>query len=128
MLAGMALKWRWRARMKAKGKPTDKPNIVMGNNVQVVWEKFARYWEVEPRYIKMEPDQYTITPKGVLNAVDENTIGVVAILGVTYTGAMSRSRPFTKYWQSTTVRPGMTFPCISTPRQAGSLRRFFSPN
>ncbi len=87
MLAGLALKWRWRERMKNKGKPTDKPNIVMGNNVQVVWEKFARYWDVEPRYIEMEPNQYTITPKGVLDAVDENTIGVVPILGVTYTGA-----------------------------------------
>jgi len=87
MLAGMALKWRWRARMKAKGKPADKPNIVMGNNVQVVWEKFARYWEVEPRYIEMQRDQYTITPQGVLDAVDENTIAVVPILGVTYTGA-----------------------------------------
>lgn len=87
MLAGMALKWRWRSRMQAKGLPTDKPNIVMGNNVQVVWEKFARYWEVEPRYIEMEPDQYTITADGVLNAVDENTIAVVPILGVTYTGA-----------------------------------------
>ena len=87
MLAGMALKWRWRDRMKAKGKPTDKPNIVMGNNVQVVWEKFARYWEVEPRYIEMERDQYTITPEGVLGAIDENTIAVVPILGVTYTGA-----------------------------------------
>jgi len=86
MLAGMALKWRWRARMKAKGKSTDKPNIVMGNNVQVVWEKFARYWDVEPRYIEMQPDQYTITPQGVLDAVDENTIAVVPILGVTYTG------------------------------------------
>ncbi|MCZ6806435.1 MAG: glutamate decarboxylase [Deltaproteobacteria bacterium] len=87
MLAGMALKWRWRDRMKKKGKPTDKPNLVMGNNVQVVWEKFARYWEVEPRYIEMEPNQYFITPKGVLDVVDENTIGVVPILGVTYTGA-----------------------------------------
>ncbi|GFO80824.1 glutamate decarboxylase [Methyloceanibacter sp.] len=86
MLAGMALKWRWRARQKAGGKPAGKPNIVMGSNVQVVWEKFARYWEVEPRYIDMAPDQYTITPEGVLGAVDENTIGVVAILGVTYTG------------------------------------------
>lgn len=87
MLAGLALKWRWRERMKAKGKPTDKPNIVMGSNVQVVWEKFARYWDVEPRYVKMKPNQYTITPKGVLDAVDENTIGVVPMLGVTYTGA-----------------------------------------
>ena len=87
MLAGMALKWKWRERMKKKGKLTDKPNIVMGNNVQVVWEKFARYWDVEPRYIEMDRDQYTITPEGVLEAVDENTIGVVPILGVTYTGA-----------------------------------------
>lgn len=86
MLAGMAFKWRWRARMKARGKPTDRPNIVMGRNVQVVWEKFARYWEVEPRYIDMEQGQYTITPQGVLDAMDENTICVVAILGVTYTG------------------------------------------
>jgi glutamate decarboxylase len=88
MLAGMALKWRWRARMKARGKSTDKPNIVMGNNVQVVWEKFARYWDVEPRYIEMQPDQFTITPQGVLDVVDENTIAVVPILGVTYTGEL----------------------------------------
>ena len=87
MLAGLALKWKWRERMKAKGRPTDKPNIVMGSNVQVVWEKFARYWDVEPRYVNMQADQYTITPKGVLDAIDENTIGVVPILGVTYTGA-----------------------------------------
>jgi len=87
MLAGMAFKWNWRKRREAAGKPTDRPNIVMGNNVQVVWEKFARYWEVEPRYIEMEPGQYEITPEAVVNAVDENTIGVVAILGVTYTGA-----------------------------------------
>ncbi|MGB5810327.1 MAG: glutamate decarboxylase [Polyangiales bacterium] len=86
MLAGMALKWRWRQRMEAKGKPADKPNIVMGSNVQVVWEKFARYWEVEPRYVNMTTDQYTMTPRGVLEAIDENTIGVVPILGVTYTG------------------------------------------
>ncbi len=86
MLAGMALKWKWRARREAQGKPADKPNIVMGSNVQVVWEKFARYWEVEPRYVNMEPGQYTITPEAVLDVVDENTIGVVPILGVTYTG------------------------------------------
>ncbi|HEY2602390.1 MAG TPA: pyridoxal-dependent decarboxylase, partial [Thermoleophilaceae bacterium] len=51
MLGGMALKWRWRERMRAAGKPTDKPNLVMGVNVQVCWEKFCRYWDVEPRYV-----------------------------------------------------------------------------
>ena len=47
MLAGMALKWRWRDRQRAAGKPTDQPNMVMGANVQVCWEKFCRYWDVE---------------------------------------------------------------------------------
>ncbi|MRI31659.1 glutamate decarboxylase [Endozoicomonas sp. OPT23] len=86
MLAGMALKWNWRDRMKTKGKPVDKPNLVMGSNVQVVWEKFCRYWEVEPRYIPMEEGRFVIDTESVINTVDENTIGVVAILGTTYTG------------------------------------------
>ena len=86
MLAGMALKWKWRDRRRARGKPTDKPNLVLGANVQVVWEKFCRYWEVEPKYIPMEKGRYVITPEEVVNATDENTIGVVAILGTTFTG------------------------------------------
>ena len=86
MLAGLALKWRWRKRMEAQKKATDRPNMIMGSNVQVVWEKFCRYWDVEPRYLPMEHGRYVITPEQVVNAVDENTIGVVAILGTTYTG------------------------------------------
>jgi glutamate decarboxylase len=86
MLAGLSLKWRWRKRMEAKKKATDKPNMIMGSNVQVVWEKFCRYWDVEPRYLPMGKGRYVITPEQVVDAVDENTIGVVAILGTTYTG------------------------------------------
>jgi glutamate decarboxylase len=86
MLAGMALKWRWRDRRRAQSKPTDRPNLVLGANVQVVWEKFCRYWEVEPKYIPMEKGRYVITPEEVLQLTDENTIGVVAILGTTFTG------------------------------------------
>lgn len=86
MLAGMALKWRWRARRGAQGKPTDKPNLILGANVQVVWEKFCRYWDVEPKYIPMEKGRYVITPEEVLRLTDENTIAVVAILGTTFTG------------------------------------------
>ena len=58
MLAGLALKWRWRERMRAAGKPTDRPNLVMGINVQVCWEKFCRYWDVEPRLVPMEGERY----------------------------------------------------------------------
>lgn len=86
MLAGMALKWRWRARRQAQGKAHDKPNLILGANVQVVWEKFCRYWEIEPRYIPMQKGRYVISPEQVLERTDENSIGVVAILGTTFTG------------------------------------------
>ncbi len=86
MLAGMAMKWRWRARRRAAGKPTDKPNLIMGSNVQVVWEKFCRYWDIEPRYIPIERGRYVIRPADVSARIDENTIGAVAILGTTFTG------------------------------------------
>jgi glutamate decarboxylase len=86
MLAGMAMKWRWRARRRTAGKPTDKPNLIMGSNVQVVWEKFCRYWDVEPRYIPIERGRYVIRPADVSARIDENTIGAVAILGTTFTG------------------------------------------
>lgn len=86
MLAGMALKWRWKARQQAAGKPIDKPNLILGTNVQVVWEKFCRYWEVEPRYIPIREGRYVITANEVVARIDENTIGVVAILGTTFTG------------------------------------------
>ena len=48
MLGGMALLWRWRARRQAAGLDASRPNLVMGANVQVCWEKFCRYWQVEP--------------------------------------------------------------------------------
>ena len=87
MLAGMALKWRWRARQEQAGKTTGKPNMVMGSNVQVCWEKFCRYWEVEPKLVPMEGDTYHLTPERAVAACDENTIGVVAILGSTFDGS-----------------------------------------
>ena len=128
MLAGMALKWKWRERMKAKGKPTDKPNIVMGNNVQVVWEKFARYWEVEPRYIEMEPNQYTITPKGVLDAVDENTIGVVPILGVTYTGAFEPVEEIHEALVEHNAKTGHDIPMHVDAASGGFVAPFLHPD
>ena len=86
MLAGMAAKWRWRAKRRAAGKPTDNPNMVCGP-VQVVWHKFARYWDIEMREVPMSPGHYAMDPATMLERVDENTIMVVPTLGVTYTGA-----------------------------------------
>jgi glutamate decarboxylase len=87
MLGGLALKWRWRERMRAAGKPTDRPNLVMGINVQVCWEKFCRYWDVEPRLVPMEGDRFHLGPDEAVARCDENTIGVVAILGSTFDGS-----------------------------------------
>ena len=87
MLGGLALKWLWRERMRAAGKPTDRPNLVLGINVQVCWDKFCRYWDVEPRLVPMEGDRFHLTAEAALPHCDENTIGVVAILGSTFDGS-----------------------------------------
>jgi glutamate decarboxylase len=87
MLGGLALKRRWQKRRAAEGKPTDKPNLVMGINVQVCWEKFANYWDVEMRLVPMEGTRFTLSAEEAVKLCDENTIGVVAILGSTFDGA-----------------------------------------
>src|ERR1700710_590739 len=85
MLAGMALKRRWAA---ATGNDmTRKPNLVMGANVQVCWEKFCRYWDVEPRVVPMEGNRFHLDAPTAAAAVDENTMGVVAILGPPFDGS-----------------------------------------
>jgi glutamate decarboxylase len=87
MLGGLALKRRWQHARKAAGKPTDKPNLVMGINVQVCWEKFANYWDVEMRLVPMEGDRFHLSAEEAVKLCDENTIGVVAILGSTFDGS-----------------------------------------
>jgi glutamate decarboxylase len=84
MLGGLAMKWRWRERMKKAGKTCGQPNIITGP-VQICWHKFARYWDVEIREIPMEHGKYVSTPEEVIKRCDENTIGVVATLGTTFT-------------------------------------------
>jgi len=86
MLGALSLKWKWRARREKAGKSTDRPNLVFGGDVHVVWEKFCRYFDVEPRIIPLQEDKYTIGPQDVEPHVDENTIGVAAVLGTTFTG------------------------------------------
>jgi glutamate decarboxylase len=86
MLGALSLKWKWRGRRESDGKDTARPNLVFGGDVHVVWEKFCRYFDVEPRIIPLQPDKYTIGPEDVEPHVDENTIGVAAVLGTTFTG------------------------------------------
>ncbi len=87
MLGGLALKRRWQHARTAAGKPADRPNLVMGINVQVCWEKFANYWDVEMRLVPMEGDRFHLSAEEAVKLCDENTIGVVAILGSTFDGS-----------------------------------------
>src|SRR3954466_11616883 len=86
MLGALSLKWKWKERQEKAGKPIDKPNLVFGGDVHVVWEKFCRYFDVEPRIVRLREDKYVIGPEDVEPHVDENTIGVAAVLGTTFTG------------------------------------------
>ncbi|GID93840.1 glutamate decarboxylase [Amorphoplanes digitatis] len=83
MLGGLSLKWNWRKR---RGSATANPNLVFGGDVHVVWEKFCRYFDVEPRIVPLRPGKYTIGPEDIEGRIDENTIGVAAVLGTTFTG------------------------------------------
>ena len=127
MLAGLALKWRWRERRRAAGLSTDRPNLVLGSNVQVVWEKFCRYWDVEARYLPMAPGRYVITPEQVTAAVDEHTIGVVAILGTTYTGEFEPIAAIHDALEAGAARRGFEVPMHVDAASGGFVAPFLHP-
>ncbi|KAG9192477.1 glutamate decarboxylase [Alternaria panax] len=86
MLGVLAQKKLWQNKRKAEGKPFDKPNMIMNSAVQVCWEKACRYFDVEERYVYCTTERYVMDPKECVDLIDENTIGICAILGTTYTG------------------------------------------
>ncbi len=128
MLAGMSLKWRWRDRMKAAGKPTDKPNLVMGANVQVCWEKFCRYWEVEPRLVPMEGETYHLTADRAIAHCDENTIGVVAILGSTFDGSYEPVKEIAAALDQLEADTGRNVPLHVDAASGGFVAPFLQPD
>ncbi len=86
MLGGVAAWLRWREKRKKEGKPFDKPNFVISSGFQVVWEKFAQLWQIEMRTVPLTDEHRTLDPKQAIAMCDENTICVVGIMGVTWTG------------------------------------------
>ncbi len=127
MLAGLAMKWRWRKRRQQENKPCDKPNLVMGHNVQVCWEKFTRYFDVEPKYIPLAPNQYVITPEQVLEHIDENTIGVCAILGTTFTGEFEPIAAINKALLKSNAETGWDIPIHVDAASGGFIAPFLYP-
>jgi glutamate decarboxylase len=128
MLGGMALKWRWRERMRAAGKPTDKPNLVMGANVQVCWEKFCRYWDVEPRLVPMEGDRFHLTAGEAVKHCDENTIGVVAILGSTFDGSYEPVKDIAEALDRLAAGGGPDVPVHVDAASGGFIAPFVQPD
>ncbi|PGG98491.1 glutamate decarboxylase [Polytolypa hystricis UAMH7299] len=86
MLGTLAMKKRWKNKRQAEGKDCSTPNIIMSSAVQVCWEKAARYFEIEEKFVYCTNERYVIDPEEAVNLVDENTIGICVILGTTYTG------------------------------------------
>ena len=128
MLGGMALKWNWRKRRQAQGKPTDKPNMVMGINVQVCWEKFCRYWEIEPRFVPMEGDRYCLNAEEALKLVDENTIGVVVIMGSTFDGRYENVKEVNDALEKLNAQKGWHVPIHVDGASGGFVAPFLQPD
>jgi len=127
MLGGLALKQRWRKRREAEGKPADRPNLVCGP-VQVCWEKFARYFDVELRQVPLERGATGLRPHQLADHVDENTIGVVAILGVTYTCAYEPVAEIAAELDRIQARTGLDIPVHVDAASGGFVAPFLDPN
>ena len=127
MLGALALKWRWRERMRAAGKPTDKPNLVTGANVQVCWEKFCRYWDVEPRLVPMEGKRFHLDAEQAVAHCDENTIGVAAVLGSTFDGSYEPVAEIAQALDTLANDTGLDIPIHVDAASGGFVAPFVQP-
>ncbi|KKM18146.1 hypothetical protein LCGC14_1668620 [marine sediment metagenome] len=127
MLGLLAHKWTWKKRRESQGNPIDKPNIVMGADVHVVWDKFARYFDVEARIIPMEPDRFVITAEKVAKLIDENTICVGAIMGTTFTGQSDPVEDINDLLVGVKKEKGWDIPIHVDAASAGFIAPFLYP-
>ncbi len=127
MLGGLALKWKWRQRREAEGKDTSKPNIVTGP-VQICWKKFARYFDVEIREVPLEGDALGLQPEDLRKYCDENTIGVVATLGVTFTGIYEPVEALARELDSMQRDLGIDIPIHVDAASGGFIAPFIQPD
>ncbi|MFE2706123.1 glutamate decarboxylase [Streptomyces mirabilis] len=127
MLAGMALKRRW-MRRNADRYPGARPNLVMGVNVQVCWEKFCNFWEVEARQVPMEGDRFHLDPQAAAELCDENTIGVVGILGSTFDGSYEPIAELCAALDQLQERTGLDIPVHVDGASGAMIAPFLDPD
>jgi glutamate decarboxylase len=127
MLGGLALKWQWKKRREAQGKPTDKPNFVCGP-VQVCWAKFARYFDVEMRQVPLRGDATGLQPEDLVQYCDENTIGVVATLGITFTCVYEPVKALAGALDALQANVGLDIPIHVDAASGGFVAPFIQPD
>jgi len=128
MLAALALKWRWRKAREAAGQRSDRPNLVTGANVQVCWEKFCRYWDVEARLVPVEGDRLHLTGEEAVKYCDENTIGVAAILGSTFDGSYEPVKEIASALDRFQTDTGLDIPLHVDAASGGFVAPFIQPD
>lgn len=128
MLGGMGLKWRWREKRRQAGKPAERPNLVIGANAQICWHKFARYWDIELREVPCEGNRFTLDAPGALKLVDENTIGVVVIMGSTMDGSYEPVEAVCEALEAYQAETGIDIPVHVDAASGGFVAPFIQPD
>lgn len=128
MLGGLAHKWNWRQAREKAGKDASKPNMVTGGNVQIVWKKFLRYFDVEPRIVPLKPGNYRLTAEDLDKYVDENTICVVAIAGQTFTGEDDDIQEIHDWLDAYEKKTGISIPMHIDGASGGFVNPFLYPD
>ncbi|MCA9472986.1 MAG: glutamate decarboxylase [Nitrospirales bacterium] len=128
MLAGLAHKWNWRHARQKVGKDANRPNMVTGGNVQIVWKKFMRYFDIEPRLVPLRPGAYGLTAERLEEFVDEHTIAVVAIAGQTFTGEDDDFRGIQAWLDDYEARTGISIPMHIDGASGGFVNPFTDPD
>ena len=126
MLGGLAMKWRWRKRRRQESKPAGRPNLVCGP-VQICWHKFARYFDVELRQIPCEGSRLMMSPDEAIKRCDENTIGVVPTLGLTFTLQYEPVRAVALALDDLEEASGLDIPMHIDAASGGFLAPFIHP-
>ena len=129
MLCGMAMKWIWRKKRRAEGKDVSRPNFVVPADVQVCWEKFCVYWDIEMREVPMRKEKgFRVDLHDIPAHCDENTIGVLCILGTTYTGEFQDVELLDSLMEAYNAETGYDIPIHVDAASGGFIAPFLYPD